>query len=68
MNAAWRPAVISNPVWRWARIDADIERSSGPERTQQNPKPDTKFRRRPVGFTADLDAETEPLTWGGDDA
>ena len=52
--------------WAWMPYVSISLGSSGPTRVCTD-EPDPEFRRRPVGFTADL-SEPEPLLWKGDDA
>lgn len=59
---------IAYPEWRWDRVHAHPTLTGGPERVQVREE-DPKFVRRPVGFTAALEApEQEPATWEGDNA
>lgn len=58
------------PGERWQQTRPSLSLgSSMPIRVSTFEEPDPEFRRRPVGFTANLEPdEDEPLTWEGDDA
>lgn len=48
------------PEWRWDVISKPTVRDGrGPERVQTDEKPDPDFKRRPAGFTAELEPVEE---------
>ena len=61
----WEPPAM--PAFRWkAQVTPSVQFSDGPTRVVTN-DPDPEFVRRPIGFTAELTTERDPLLWEGQD-
>lgn len=66
-NDPWDRPIIPALQYQ-VRQHVNIERTGGPERIYDSSAADPDWKPRPVGFTAHIATEREPILWEGDGA